>query len=66
MISVSPRRALLALGLGIAIGVKRYYTNPRTMATTLAPAIALSHGGGMFMLFHSLSAAMTGTWNIRS
>ncbi|KAJ6441531.1 calcium-translocating P-type ATPase, PMCA-type [Purpureocillium lavendulum] len=46
MISVSPRRALLALGLGIAIGVKRYYSNPRTMATTLAPAIALSHGGG--------------------
>ncbi|KAL3963436.1 hypothetical protein ACCO45_000440 [Purpureocillium lilacinum] len=46
MLSISPKRALLVLGLGIAVGLKRYYANPKTMAT-LAPAIALSHGGGM-------------------
>ena len=58
MLSISPKRALLVLGLGIAVGLKRYYANPKTMAT-LAPAIALSHGGGMFHLTLSQSQSQS-------
>jgi len=60
MLSISPKRALLVLGLGIAVGLKRYYANPKTMAT-LAPAIALSHGGGMFHLTLSQSQSQSHT-----